>query len=152
MKKLLLVLAMVLLPYTVQAADTNWTEVDITVFDEIDGDFAPRMTGAVINFIDGKGIGAFLGEGNSIGPIAMARVLDQQAGAVHISVFTLVKSDVSGVADGESIFSNGTFGIEPRIGWDKVPGMELGLGLLSLEFQEGEKAQWGGYAKLVFRP
>jgi len=154
MKKLLLVFALALLPYTVQAQDStnNWTEVDVTVFDEIDGDFAPRMTGAIINFVGKKGIGAFLGEGNAIGPILMAQVFHQKAGALTFSGYTLVSSDVSGISEGESIFNNGTFGLEPRIAWDKVPGLELGLGLFSWRFEEGEKAKWGGYVKAVFRP
>ena len=52
-------LALCLVVPAVAQDDNSWTEVDATVFDKIDGEFAPRLTGAVINFIDGKGIGAF---------------------------------------------------------------------------------------------
>jgi hypothetical protein len=135
-----------------QAADSNWTEVDVTVFDRIDGNFAPRLTGAVMNFINGKGVGAFLGEDNAIGPIMAWRVWMMPFGDFDVSIFTLASSDVSGTADGGSLLNNGSFGLEPRVHWDGFGNADVALGVLNWQFEEGEKATWAAYVKLAFRP
>ena len=157
MKKLLIagiLFSLCALPLNYAAAqdDNSWTEVDATVFDKIDGEFAPRLTGAVINFIDGKGIGAFLGQDNEIGPLLMWKVWSRPAGNLTFSVFTVASSDVSGVQEGEALFNNGTFGLEPRIGWTEFGNAEIGIGILSTTFVEGEKATWTPYFKLCFKP
>jgi len=151
MKKLLLLL-MLVVPCSAWASDTNWTEVDVTVFDEIDGDFAPRLTGAVINFVDGKGIGAFLGPDNAIGPLLMWDVWHLDIPGWRFAIFTLASTDVSGTVEGETLFRNGTFGLEPRIRWKDAGNVDVALGVLNWKFAEGQKASWGGYIKLVFQP
>jgi len=135
-----------------QAADTNWTEVDVVAFDKIDGDFAPRLTGSVVNFIAGKGIGAFLGQDNAIGPLVLWRVWQRPVGDLNFSIFTVASTDVSGVAENEPLFNNATFGLEPRIGWTEFGNAEIGLGVLSTTFVEGQKAEWTPYVKIAFRP
>lgn len=155
MRKILTVFCVLALVPIVQAQepipDSNWTEFAVTIFDQVDGDFAPRLTGAVVNFIDGKGIGAFLGRDDAIGPLVLWRVWKMSFGALDVSIFTVASTDVSG-ADTAGVFSNGTFGLEPRVYWEQFGNASIGLGVLSTTFIEGEKAEWTPYMKLVFRP
>lgn len=134
-----------------QAQDTTdtWTEFDVTVFDKIDGDFSPRLTGAFINFNDNKGLGAFLGEGDAVGPIFMWRLWNREVLGVGLSFFVNASTDVSNAAE-DGLFANGDFGVEPRLKIDNKAS--IGLGVWTASFVEGEKAQWTPYVKLVFRP
>jgi hypothetical protein len=123
----------------------------VTVFDHIDGEFKPQLTGAVINFNGGKGIGAFLGQEGEIGPLTMWRVWQRRANAFTFSIYTLASTDVSSASE-TGLWSNGTFGLEPRVHWTEFGNAEIGVGILTARFVEGEKAQWTPYFKLAFRP
>jgi hypothetical protein len=133
------------------AQDTtdSWTEFDVTFFDKIDGDFAPRLTGSWMIFSENKGMGAFLGEGDQIGPLFAWRVWYRTFLGMDFSFFAIASTDVSN-ADEEGLWKNGKFGIEPRVKIDDKAS--IGLGLLTTEYIEGEKAQWTPYVKLAFRP
>jgi hypothetical protein len=157
MKKTLLTLALLsfaLLPlnYAVAQDSTgDWTEMSFTVFDQIDGEFSPHLAGGVVNFIGGKGIGAYLGEDNAVGPLMLWKVWGRTFGAVNVSIFSVASSDV-GNAGEVGLFNNGTIGLEPRFYWEEFGNASIGLGLLSTTFVEGEKAQMTPYFKLIFRP
>jgi hypothetical protein len=155
MKKLLLVLVLVILPYSVQAqqdtTDGNWTEMTFTIHDRIDGVWGPRLSGGLVNFIGGKGIGAFLGDENAVGPLTMWRVWQRGFGAFKVSIFSVASSDVSQAGE-VGLFNNATIGLEPRIWWSEFGNAEIGVGVLNTTFRDGETVEWTPYFKMVFRP
>ena len=155
MKKIL-VLAMALLlcgggtdGAQAQEAGGDWTEVTFTAFDHINGDFSPRMEVAVSVFRSGKSLGFFLGEGSEIGPLVQWRVWELTHKATVWSIHLITSTDVSNAKE-DGLWTNATVGIEPRFYWTKFLNAELALGLLSTEFQEGEKAELTPYIKIAF--
>ena len=157
MKKLLIAVALLSFAWLplnsafAQDSTGDWTEMSFTIFDQIDGQFTPHLAGGVVNFVGGKGIGAYLGEDNAVGPLMLWKVWGRTFGAFDVSIFSVASSDV-GNAGEVGLFNNGTIGLEPRLYWSEFGNASLGLGLLSTTFVEGEKAQITPYFKLIFRP
>ena len=134
------------------ASDSNWTEVSVTMFDQIDGEFSPTMSGAVVNYMNGKGIGAYLGLDNEIGLLTKWRVWSRSWGPkTSWAIFTVASTDVSDAAQ-TGVFNNGTFGLEPRFYWKEFGNAEIGIGALSTTFVKGEAAKWTPYVVVCFRP
>jgi hypothetical protein len=155
MRKLLTALGIaVLLALPVQADTTgDWTEVTFTLFDKVDGELEPELSGAVTVFNQNKGIGWYLGEGVTTGPLGLWKVwkYDDPAKRFNVSIFGVGSTDVTS-ADENGLFDNGVIGLEPRFWWEWFGNAEVGLGILMFKFQEAEKAEWVPYFKLAFRP
>lgn len=154
MKKVLAALVLMLaLPYGVAQAE-DWTEVDISAFENINGSFDPTARISVLNYIEDKGVGLFVGQGNEAGPLASWRVWEQtwrKDSAITTAVHVIGSSDlVQSSADG-SVFNNGRTGFDIRLGWRGAGNVELSAKLL-WEFTDGESTLWTPSLGLVLRP
>jgi len=148
---IVLALGVLLLATPAMAAEAggDWTEVTFTAFDNIDGSFEPHMEVAVSVFNSGKSIGFFIGQGSEIGPLVQWRVWEKAHKSTIFSIHLITSTDVSNAAE-DGLWTNATVGIEPRFYWTEFLNAEIAIGLLSTEFQEGEKAELTPYLKVAF--
>jgi hypothetical protein len=151
-KFLATVCALMLLATPVTAGD--WSEVDISAFEKVNGEFSPNGRISIVNYISNKGIGLFVGQGNEAGPLASWRVWDRDwtgdstfRTALHIiGSSDLLDNDVN-----SEVFSNGKTGFDIRWIWQGAGNIEVSTKLL-WEFVEGDKAEWTPAIGLVIRP
>jgi len=140
----------VALPYSAHAE--NWFEAQASFFETIDGKFAPTFTIQTINYIDGKGIGLFLGKDKAAGPAISWRVFEEWwspkfGNAVHLSA----SSDLWQGQD-STRHENATYQFDLRWFWQGLHNkMELSTPVQAT-FKDGQSNQWTFGVQFIFTP
>lgn len=129
---------------------TNWTEGTVIVFDQVDGNFEPQLTGRFLVYVQDKGLGWFFGEDDATGPILNWKAWWMRTGALRHSFILLGSTDLSD-AQAEGMWNDALLGLEYALYWDRMKNLELRAGLLNARFVEGEAARITPYLGLTFR-
>ena len=154
MKKLLITLAVLALAIPAQAqVDYNGFEASVQFFETVDGRFSPGMKIATTNYVDGKGLGVFLGENDALGPLFVWRVFDMWFSpefgmAVHLGANTDLGIPGTEIEKPKNI----AYMFEPRFKWSGLKGKtELGA-LVQIVTIEGMEREWTFGITLNFFP
>ena len=146
MKKWLIVLAMLALPLAAQAED--FTEVDVSAFETIDNEFKPQARISLLNYVDDKGIGLYVGQGETAGPLLSWRVWKHDwsfgmSNAIHVIGSTdLVQSD---------LLDNGRSGIDIRWSWSGAGNIGVSTKIV-WTFVDGESSDFTPSIGIVIQP
>lgn len=147
----LLLITPTLLCSTIARAD-SWFEAQASFFETIDGKFAPAMSMQIVNYIDDKGVGVFLGQDAAAGPALSWRVFEQWwtpawGNAVHLAANSDLWQGKS-----EKRIPNATYQLDVRWFWSALNGkLELSTPVQA-EFREGEQYEWTFGIQFVFTP
>lgn len=133
------------------AEDTTkaWTEVDVSAFERIDGEFAPEPSISVLNYNANKGIGLYVGRDRSAGPLVSWRVWEGNPDwfkDLKIAFHVIASSNL---LDGDDVFDNGTSGLGVRI--ELAKGAEF-AGKILWRFADDDRARFTPALGLVLRP
>lgn len=147
-KVLAAVLAVALL--AAPAAAENWTEVDVAAFVRTDGSFQPEASISILNYIADKGVGLWVGQDNSAGPLVSWRVWQHgwdfgMENAVHL----IGGSDL--LTQGSSTFDNANYGVDIRWGWTGAADIKIST-KLTWTSVEGGPTLWTPSIGIVLQP
>ena len=148
MRRLLILVAV--LAFTVPAAAENWTEVDVAAFARANGTFQPEASISILNYIADKGIGLWVGQDQSAGPLVSWRVWQHgwsigMDNAIHL----IGSSDL--LTKGSSTFDNATYGLDLRWGWSGAADIKISTKLM-WESVEGGPTVWMPSLGIVIQP
>ncbi len=122
--------------------------------EKVDGELAPQPRATIINYINGKGVGWHIGEGQ-MGPVASILMWEHAnlkwlKGANAAMYFQGQADLLQGPEDAESTLHTGLMGPDFRLGYDKLGGVELSFAPL-WKFRDGQSAEFYPTFSLVFR-
>jgi hypothetical protein len=128
----------------------GWTEGSVIMFDQVDGNFEPRLTGRFLVYVEDKGLGWFFAENDATGPVLNWKAWWVRTGALRHSLILLGSTDLSDAQE-EGMWNDALLGIEYALYWDRMKNLELRAGILNARFVEGEAARITPYLGLSFR-
>jgi len=149
MRKLLAAILAVSLLAAPVAAE-NWTEVDVAAFARADGTFQPEASISILNYIADKGVGLWVGQDQSAGPLVSWRLWQHgwsigMNNAIHL----IGASDL--LTKGSSTFDNATYGADIRWGWSGAADIMISTKLMWSSV-EGGPTIWTPSVGIVIQP